>query len=251
MADTPGIPNPPGKTRLVQHFEKRYILAITFIQNNHIEFKLILNFKSEIEDHNEAWANLWDTNNDDMWDRGRPSPALIDLIEKDDVLNPITAEGQRRKVLVPVRYLRITIQRLPSNGSQGCGKGYDVVMLALHGFDVVGLEISSKGISIAEEYSRKEFLDPQTYNSGPSGSSNTGLVGRGSVTFIQGDFFKGDSLSDEKFDIIYDYTVSFMKTQLTNSFHRSCYGTEIDSYSSSALSIPECVLNGRRVWQIS
>ena len=99
MADTPGIPNPPGKTRLVQHFEKRYFLAITFIQNNHIEFKLILNFKSEIEDHNEAWANLWDTNNDDMWDRGRPSPALIDLIEKDDILNPITAEGRRKKSL--------------------------------------------------------------------------------------------------------------------------------------------------------
>ena len=251
MADTPGIPNPPGKTRLVQHFEKRYFLAITFIQNNHIEFKLILNFKSEIEDHNEAWANLWDTNNDDMWDRGRPSPALIDLIEKDDILNPITAEGRRKQVLVPVRYPQSSILGLTTNGSQGCGKGYDVVMLALHGFDVVGLEISSKGISIAEEYSRKEFLDPQTYNSGPSGSSNTGLVGRGSVTFIQGDFFKGDSLSGEKFDIIYDYTVSFMKTQLTNSFHHSCYGTEIDSYSSFALSIPECVLNGRHVWQIS
>ncbi|KAK5806884.1 hypothetical protein VI817_001142 [Penicillium citrinum] len=123
-----------------------------------------------------------------MWDRGKPSPALIDLIEKDDILNPITAEGRRKKVLVP-----------------GCGKGYDVVMLALHGFDVVGLEISSKGVSIAERYAMKELFAPQPYNFGSSDPGDAGSVGRGTVKFIQGDFFKGDSVG-EKFDIIYDYT---------------------------------------------
>lgn len=39
-----------------------------------------------------------------MWDRGKPSPALIDLLEqREEILSPITADGRRKKVLVPVR----------------------------------------------------------------------------------------------------------------------------------------------------
>lgn len=59
---------------------------------------------SSIEDHNDAWDNLWESDNSDMWDRGRPSPALIDLLEqREDILSPIAANGQRKKILVPVR----------------------------------------------------------------------------------------------------------------------------------------------------
>lgn len=53
----------------------------------------------------------------------------------------------------------------------------------------------------------KELFAPQPYNFGSSDPGDAGSVGRGTVKFIQGDFFKGDSVG-EKFDIIYDYTVS-------------------------------------------
>ncbi|KAJ5736518.1 uncharacterized protein N7483_001643, partial [Penicillium malachiteum] len=149
MTSTPeGLPTPKGKSRLIRHFEKR-----------------------SIENHNDAWTDLWDTDKSDMWDRGRPSPALIDLLEqREEVLSPIAADSRRKTVLV----LR-------------CGKGYDVVMLVLHGFDVVGLEISQKGVSAAEysEASKRE---------------------RGPVSFIKGDFFKSESVNGRIFDVIQDYT---------------------------------------------
>ncbi|CAI7573229.1 unnamed protein product [Penicillium manginii] len=143
MTDTPErIQTSEGKSRLIKHFEK-----------------------SSINNHNEAWTNLWETNNDDMWDRGKPSPALINLIEqRPDILSPITADGRRKKVLIP-----------------GCGKGYDVVMLALHGFNATGLEISAKGVATAERYAREEFPSPQSYNFG----SSTSRPEKGSVSFIQ------------------------------------------------------------------
>ncbi|KAJ9485146.1 hypothetical protein VN97_g8224 [Penicillium thymicola] len=158
------LQTPEGRSRLISHFEQ-----------------------SSIEDHNDAWNNLWETDNSDMWDRGKPSPALIDLLEqREDILSPIAANGQKKKILVP-----------------GCGKGYDVVMLALHGFDAVGLEISSKGVSTAEEYAHKELQTPQPYNFGSAWASK---FERGSVSFIQGDFFQSDCTKGEKFDVIYDYT---------------------------------------------
>lgn len=58
-----------------------------------------------MEDHGSAWSDLWDTDNSGLWDRGKPSPALIDLIEQrqHDLFHPLTADGRRKKVLVPVR----------------------------------------------------------------------------------------------------------------------------------------------------
>lgn len=84
-------------------------------------------------------------------------------------------------------------------------------MLALHGFDVYGLDISATGISAAQDYACNELQKPQEYNFGEQKSSSTAP---GNVTFIQGDFFKPDweqtALKDGEvqFDIIYDYTVS-------------------------------------------
>lgn len=94
---------------------------------------------------------------------------------------------------------------------KGCGQGYDVVMLALHGFDVYGLDISATGISAAQSYACNEQEKPQHYNFGEKKSCSTAP---GSVTFIQGDFFKSDweqtarEGGKSQFDIIYDYTVS-------------------------------------------
>ncbi|PYH92842.1 S-adenosyl-L-methionine-dependent methyltransferase [Aspergillus ellipticus CBS 707.79] len=165
MTTTPErLQTPEGQTRLVQHFQERFI-----------------------EDHNNGWKNLWDTDNSDMWDRGKPSPALINLLEqREDIISPVTADGRRKKVLVP-----------------GCGKGYDVVMLALHGFDVVGLELSPKGVSVAEEYARNELQAPQTHNFGSAWAKKSEP---GSISFIQGDFFRSDTTKGLTFDVIYDYT---------------------------------------------
>jgi hypothetical protein len=96
---------------------------------------------------------------------------------------------------------------------QGCGKGYDVIMLALHGFDVYGLEISASGVSVANKYAATELSSPQEYNFGPGW---TGPVPPGSVSFVQGDFFQSDwedqisSGGSVRFDLVYDYTVGSM-----------------------------------------
>jgi hypothetical protein len=78
-------------------------------------------------------------------------------------------------------------------------------MLALHGFDAYGLEVSPKGVSVAEPYARKELRSPQTYNFGAEATARE----RGNVSFIEGDFFKSNWENGRKFDLIYDYTVSF------------------------------------------
>jgi hypothetical protein len=94
---------------------------------------------------------------------------------------------------------------------KGCGQGYDVVMLALHGFDVYGLDISATGISAAQDYAFNELQKPQEHNFRERKSS---LTATGSVIFLQGDFFKPDweqtvlEDGEVQFDIIYDYTVS-------------------------------------------
>ncbi|KAJ5927617.1 thiol methyltransferase [Penicillium verrucosum] len=166
----PGNQKVPGSSRITDHFSER-----------------------ALQDHGSGWSALWDTKDNVLWDRGKPSPALIDLIEqRKDLFQPLTANGRRKKVLVP-----------------GCGQGYDVVMLALHGFDVYGLDISKTGISAAQGYAYNELQKPQEYN---FGEQKSGPTAQGSTTFIKGDFFKSDweqtalEGGEVQFDIIYDYT---------------------------------------------
>lgn len=83
-------------------------------------------------------------------------------------------------------------------------------MLALHGFDVYGLEVSSTAVSAAEHYAAGQMAKPSSYNF-TSGDRN-GCISPGSVTFIEGDFFQSDwesQLDAEHtgFDFVYDYTV--------------------------------------------
>ncbi|KAI9039787.1 thiol methyltransferase [Aspergillus affinis] len=158
--------NPTEKTRLVRHFDAH-----------------------DVKDYTNGWSKLWDSNDSNLWDRSKPSPPLIDLIEeRRDDFKPIAEDGRRKKALVP-----------------GCGKGYDVVMLALHGFDVYGLDVSATGVSTAKEYARRELASPQGYNFG-SVSPVTKDDKIGQVTILQGDFFKSDWDDGMKFDLIYDYT---------------------------------------------
>ncbi|KAI8959054.1 S-adenosyl-L-methionine-dependent methyltransferase [Daldinia sp. FL1419] len=140
-----------------------------------------------------GWSELWNNDRSHFWDRGGPSPALIDWIESQpDVLH--SPLNHRPIALVP-----------------GCGKGYDVTMLALHGFDVIGLEVSQKAIETAKTYAATQLRNPFTYNFGTQ-AKNWLAKTQGSVTFIQGDFFETDweeqitTEGFQGFDLIYDYT---------------------------------------------
>jgi hypothetical protein len=85
------------------------------------------------------------------------------------------------------------------------------MMLALHGFDAYGLEISDTAVKEAEKYASTELLKPSSYHFG----TEQRLSAPGSVTFFQGDFFtsqwdfKGGIDENTKFDVVYDYTVSY------------------------------------------
>lgn len=87
------------------------------------------------------------------------------------------------------------------------------MMLALHGFDAYGLEISADAVATAKAYAASEMAAPSRHNFSKAGSDN--LVSYGEVKFLQGDFFRRDwettaPLDDgTKFDMIYDYTVIF------------------------------------------
>ena len=83
-------------------------------------------------------------------------------------------------------------------------------MLALHGFDVVGLEVSRVAVKTAQAYAAGEMAEPRTYNYGNRDDPAVREPGR--VTFVERDFFdKGweAALLDgaEGFDLIYYYTV--------------------------------------------
>jgi len=85
-------------------------------------------------------------------------------------------------------------------------------MLALHGFDAYGLEISADAVTTAEAYAASEMTAPSKHNFSKAGNDNR--VSYGEVKFLQGDFFRRDweataPLDGEtKFDMIYDYTVT-------------------------------------------
>ncbi|KAH9203791.1 thiol methyltransferase [Leptodontidium sp. 2 PMI_412] len=165
-----------GPSRLINHFNGRHV-----------------------SNQGSRWCALWQSNESDLWDRGKPSPPLIELVEKrGDIIQSRSDNGRRKKALVPVR------------SCHGCGRGYDVVMLAQHGFDAYGLEISTDAIAAAEAYSTSEMDAPSAYNFARAGRDSPGTAG--GVTFLQGDFFQRDwelatpLEGDAKFDLIYDYT---------------------------------------------
>ena len=141
----------------------------------------------------EGWASLWDKGDNLPWDRGFPNPALEDtLIQRADTIGgPLALDGHRRKALVP-----------------GCGRGVDVLLLASFGYDAYGLECSATAVDACkkeekENHSRYRVRDEK--------------VGKGKVTFVQGDFFDDTWLKEigvprNGFDVIYDYTVCILTT---------------------------------------
>lgn len=92
---------------------------------------------------------------------------------------------------------------------QGCGRGYDVVMLAFHGFDAYGLDISEKGVATAQEYASEQLQNHSETNFGPH-YQPVEDQSRGGIKFFKGDFFAPEWEAEigGKLDMIYDYTVS-------------------------------------------
>jgi len=57
------------------------------------------------QEQDQGWSELWDSNESDLWDRGKPSPALVDFIEKVAEERGLLArrlDGGRLKALIPV-----------------------------------------------------------------------------------------------------------------------------------------------------
>lgn len=89
-------------------------------------------------------------------------------------------------------------------------------MLALHGFDAVGLDVSQKAIDTARAYAEAELSRPSAYNFAEGDSEKRQAPGpAGTVNFVCDDFFQRDweakcfaACDGGGFDLIYDYTVS-------------------------------------------
>ena len=115
-------------------------------------------------------------------------------------------------------------------------------MLALHGLDVVGLEISKKGAETARAYIQAELADPHDYNFGNADSKSCGSIGE--VQVISGDFFKRDweegTMAGEGFDIIYDYTVSGRARHMAGNPLNACSKVFTNLRISSASSFVLC-----------
>lgn len=156
--------------------------------------RLASHFSNGTADDGTKWAALWDRGDFLPWDRSMPNPALEDVLtDRRDLLGlPLIRDGSddgtRKQAFVP-----------------GCGKGYDVLLLASFGYDAYGLEISESAV--------KQCLKEQTENGHKYPVRDEG-IGAGKATFVQGDFFQSDWLRPDvsthgKFDLIYDHTVSF------------------------------------------
>lgn len=154
--------------------------------------------------HGALWDNLWQDGTCTPWDRGYPNPALEDtLADRKDVLGTAAPGDQsgstaRKRALVP-----------------GCGKGYDVLLLASFGYDAYGLDVSETVIRKCEDTAKQ---DADKY------PARDQAMGKGNFKFVCGDYFSNDwgQLIDggigEGFDLIYDYTVSGFLT-LDNTFY--------------------------------
>lgn len=133
-----------------------------------------------------AWDALWQKSHT-PWDRGEFSPALrTTLKERQDILGgAVRPSGERKKALVP-----------------GCGRGWDVLLLASFGYDAYGLDVSAKAVEACRELEIKTRDELSAANE---------HFGKGKAAFLQGNFFEDDwcrEIDVQNFDLIYDYTVS-------------------------------------------
>ncbi|KAF3046197.1 hypothetical protein E8E11_008201 [Didymella keratinophila] len=139
-----------------------------------------------------GWSSLWDSDKSDLWDRGRPSDALVTFLWT----HPL---GVELGGIAGTRPLKAFVP--------GCGRGHDVAMLALNGFEAWGLEVSQKATDSADANIKAQLAKPTDDNSGKGEGRSKPAV----AEVLLGDFFERDWESQvgtdfEGFDIIYDYT---------------------------------------------
>lgn len=151
------------------------------------------------ETYLHGWSKLWDLGDNLNWDKGVPNPALEDtLVQHQCILgSPIVTtnpnpdpdkEKKRKKALVP-----------------GCGRGVDVLLLASFGYDAYGLDCGQAAVDACKtEYARATAMNRYPVRDAK--------IGRGTVTFIKGDFFQDAWLEEvelglNSFDLIYDHSV--------------------------------------------
>jgi hypothetical protein len=83
-------------SRLITHFTRRYGPFL-------VSMLVLLTNPSSVHDQGSEWCTLWERGESDLWDRGKPSPALVDLVEqRSDIVPSRDPDGRRRKALVPV-----------------------------------------------------------------------------------------------------------------------------------------------------
>lgn len=154
--------------------------------------RLLSTFSTPPSEHGKGWSKLWDEGDFLPWDKGTPNPALLDILtDRRDLIGPAMVEEgsstRKMRALVP-----------------GCGRGYDVLLLASFGYDAYGLEISESAVKRCEEEKRAN---------GAKYSIKDEKVGAGETKFIVGDFFADTWLKEVegagKFELIYDYTVHY------------------------------------------
>ena len=180
--------------------------------------------------YNDGWSDLWNQGGFLPWDRGVSNPALGDTLKQgreeeddDDEKRRNGGEGsllggamieesksesgsrrRRKRALVP-----------------GCGRGYDVLLLASFGYDAVGLEYSQAAVDACHVFQKEHGHEY------PIQDQN---IGMGAISFVVGDFFKDDWRQDDplategkgvkvQYDLIYDYTVCSIHFLLRLSFY--------------------------------
>lgn len=162
--------------------------------------KLSTTFASDnLSDHGPKWSSLWEERYT-PWDRAIPSVALRDLlVSRPDLVPPASQSAQRPRALVP-----------------GCGRGHDVLLLALaFGYDVVGLDYAAGAIK--EAAANQEAVEARLRAGDEEltalyHGTTDGQV-KGQVRWATGDFFDDAWLEecgvgrDCRFDLIFDYTV--------------------------------------------
>ena len=171
--------------------------------------------KHQGDSYLKGWDFLWDKGDYLPWDRGFPNPALEDtLVQRAGTIGgPIAQDGERRKALVP-----------------GCGRGVDVLLFASFGYDAYGLECSAAAVEACKK--EEEKVNNSQYR------VRDEKVGKGKITFIQGDFFDDNWLKEigvprNGFDVIYDYTVCILT-------HCRCWG--LHSVIAIVFSLSTCTL---------
>lgn len=181
-----------------------------------------------ISTHTKKWSELWDQGDFLPWDRGVPNPALVDLLLASSFSSSSSSDpgglhsvgscfvdddddddsgGRRRK-----RKRKRKKALVP-----GCGRGYDVLLLAAFGYDAVGLEVSEGAVRRCWEEVGRVMGGDRDRDRGVYAVRDEG---EGGVGFLRGDFFawEGEWVGgwdrDREgggFDLIYDYTVGGLR----------------------------------------